>query len=202
MSISPGVRAGVNLAKFGGDDADVFSGGGQLGQNVDLEEGRRTGYAVGGFLLVDLAGPLAIQPELMYIQKGYTADFSVTALGQTISGSSTVELSYLEVPVLAKFQIPMAGPFSPTIFAGPTVAYNLSAEQVTEAGGQSDSEDISDSLSGTEVGAQFGVGADFGLGAGTLSIDARYGYGLSSLPDSGDASVKNRGIMLTAGLTF
>lgn len=201
VDIKPGVKAGLNFADLGGDDADAFAEFiSSSSGSVDI--GRRTGFAVGGFALIDFAGPFALQPELVYVQKGQKSDLEAEFFGETISGSVTTKLDYIEVPLLAKFQIPVAGPLSPNLFAGPTVGFTASSEVEMEFSGESESDDIGDDISGTDFGLAFGGGADFGLSAATLTVDLRYGLGLTDIPDEGEASVTNQGIMLTAGLAF
>lgn len=198
-SISPGVKVGGNLGTLGGEDAElVFSTGMQ--QDVSLD--RRTGYAFGAFALIDFAGPFALQPELMYIQKGAKTEMEFSLGGQSTTVTSTMKLDYIQVPLLMKLNLPVAGPVSPNVFAGPNVGFNINASQETEAGGQSDSEDIGDDISGTDYGVTLGAGIDFGLSAGTLTVDVRYELGLADIPDEGDANIRNRGIGVTAGLAF
>lgn len=185
VEVKPGVRAGVNSMILSGDDTD------------DLD--RRTGFMVGGFALVDFAGPFALQPELMYVQKGATQEESIG--GTTITG--TTKLDYIEIPVLAKVQLPVQGGFSPHLFAGPTLGFTVTAEAKTEGGGESETEDLSDEASETDVGLALGGGLDVNLAAGTLMIDVRYGLGLSNIDDTeGDQSVNNQGYMITVGFAF
>lgn len=203
VDVKPGVRVGFNYATFGGDTdqyAQAFAGSPGVS---DVSTGRRSGYTVGGFLLFDFAGPFALQPELRYIQRGYTVDVTVSGFGQEFSANGTLKLDYIDVPVLARFDFPSAG-VTPHVLGGPTVGFNISAEQETEAAGQTGTEDVSDSVSGTDFGLEVGAGLDFSLGAGTATIDARYGLGLSDLPDTEDTdmSLKNRALMVTAGFTF
>jgi len=186
VDFKPGVRAGVDFMTAGGDDAP---------DDAD----RRTGFLAGAFVEVEFGGPFALQPELLYTQKGWSREGDVR--GTTIT--STVKLDYIEIPVLAKFQLPLGGPFSPSLFAGPAVGFNASAEREVEGGGQSQTNDISDQVSSTEFGLVFGVGGDFGIGAGTITVDARYNLGLTSVDDTdADASVSNQGFMITAGFAF
>jgi hypothetical protein len=183
---------------LGGDDAElVFSLGGQQ-QEIPID--RRTGFMVGGYALIDLAGPISLQPELLYVQKGAQVESEFSLGGQTQTITSTLKLSYLEVPVLGKFDVPVTGPVSPSLFAGPSIGINLAASQESEAGGQSESQDVD--VSGTDFGFTVGAGVGVELGVGTANLDVRYQLGLSNLPTEGDASVKNRGIGVTAGLTF
>lgn len=186
VDIKPGVRAGGSFMTLGGDDAPD-----------DLD--RRTGFLAGGFIQLDFAGPFALQPEVLYVQKGSKQEDEVS--GTTIT--ATTKLDYVEVPVLAKFQLPLGGPFSPNLFAGPSVGFNASAETEVEGGGQSQTNDISDDVSSTEFGLVFGVGGDFGIGAGTITVDARYNLGLTNVDDSdADQTLNNQGFMITAGFAF
>lgn len=198
LDIKPGVRVGGNFATLGGDDAELVFTLGDQGQEIPID--RRTGFMVGGYALIDFAGPFALQPELLYVQKGAQVETEFSFQGQTQTITSTLQLSYLELPVLAKLQVPLSGPVSPNVFAGPSVGINVASSQETESGGQSESEDVE--VSGTDFGLTVGAGVDVGLGVGTVNVDLRYGLGLSNIPSEGDASVKNRGIGVTAGLTF
>lgn len=178
MDVKPGVRAGVDFMTLGGDDVDS--------DNLD----RRSGFMFGGFALVDFTGPFAVQPEITYIQKGAEASNS----------DLTRKNDYIEIPVLAKFQLPVSGPVSPNLFAGPTLGFNVTAELED---GDGNTQDLSDETSGTEFGFAFGGGVDIGLAAGTLMIDARYGLGLTSIDDTdADQSINNQGFMITAGFAF
>ena len=185
IDIKPGVRAGVDFMKIGGEDA------------AD-DNNRRTGFMIGGFVLVD-AGLIAVQPELMYIQKG-------TSREETIRGTTvtrTLKLDYIEVPVLVKLQVPLEEGITPSVFAGPTLGLNVTAEAEAEAEGESATEDISDDVSGTDFGLTLGGGVDIDFPVGTLMGNVRYGFGLTNIDDSEeDFSVRNRGFMITAGLAL
>lgn len=185
IDIKPGVRAGVDFMTLGGDDADN-------------ELGRRTGFLVGGFVLVDISGPIAIQPELMYLQKG--ASDEETFDGTTIT--STTKLDYIEVPFLAKLQVPLEEGISPNLFVGPTLGINVAAEAEVEGGGESETQDISDNVSGTEFGLTLGGGIDINLSDTILTGDIRYGIGLTSIDESDDLSINNQGFMITAGFAL
>lgn len=169
------------------------------GADVEEDFDRRTGFMIGGFAQLDFVGPFALQPEVLYIQKGASQEADVQ--GTTLTG--TTKLDYIEIPVLVKFQLPVGGVFSPNLIAGPTLGFNVTAEAELEGGGQSETEDVSDSVSTTDFGLALGAGADFGLVVGTLSVDLRYGFSLASIDDTEeDQSVRNRGFMITAGFAF
>jgi len=180
LDTKTGLRVGGTFMTFGGEDAP---------SNLD----RRTGWLVGGFVVFDVAGPLALQPELNYVQKG----------AEDADGSTTTKLNYIELPILLKVQTPSAGPVSPSLMLGPTAALNIKAEQETG----SSTTDISDDIRTGELGLAFGVGLDAALGVGTLLVDVRYGIGVTSLDDDDDVgetdvSFRNQGFMVTAGYAF
>lgn len=197
VDIKPGIRAGFNSASFGGDTDEFAEALSDAGLDADVDTGRRSGFLVGGFAIIDFGGPFAIQPEVRYIQRGYGVDVSVSFQGQEQTVEGSINLSYIDIPILARFKFPSGG-ITPHVIAGPTVGFNLNAESEFD----DETEDISDGVSGTDFGLEFGAGVDFGLGAGTVTVDARYGLGLTDVPDEGDISLTNRAIMITAGFAF
>lgn len=181
LDIKPGIRAGVNFANAGGDD-------------VPDEVESRTAFHVGAQVLIDPAGPFAIQPELLFTQKGF--EQSATFGGQTFTGTQRV--NYLQLNGLAKFQIPVAGPVSPNIFVGPGIAFELS--ESFEFDGESED---TESFKGTDFSAVVGGGVDFDAQFGTVMVDVRYDFGLTNVPDTDDdISVKNRTLGISVGLLF
>ena len=181
IDIKPGIRAGVNFANAGGDDVP------------DSVEGR-TAFHVGAQVLIDPAGPLAVQPELLFTQKGF--EQSATFGGQTFTGTQRV--SYLQLNGLAKFQIPVAGPVSPNLFVGPGIAIELS--ESFEFDGESED---TENFKGTDFSAVVGGGVDIEAGFGTVLFDVRYDLGLTNVPDTDDdVSAKNRTLGISVGLLF
>jgi hypothetical protein len=67
QSLEYGVKAGLNFATFGGEDAGDW--------------GTRTGFSFGGFLAYPVADIFFIQPELLYTMKGAEVryDFGLTS---------------------------------------------------------------------------------------------------------------------------
>lgn len=212
VTIKPGVRIGVNSATVGGDTDEyvqAFSdlGGGSIFDfDVEVEMGRRTGVLVGGYALVDFAGPLALQPELRYVHRGFGYDVTISFQEQSSTASGSLNLRYLEIPLTARLQLPVGIGVSPHVFGGPTVGVNLSAESETESaqGGSSRTTDVSDEVSDTELGLEVGGGVDVPLGVGTVTVDLRYGLGFTNIIDTEETelSLNNRALMVTAGLTF
>jgi hypothetical protein len=182
-----GIKGGINLATVSG--ADKSLGG--------IDPTRKLGLAGGISYRIGLIAGLAIQPEVMYIQKGAIYEGSMSYGGYSISGKTTLKGDYIDIPVLVKFNLPIPV-FSPYIEGGVSYGILLSAKQKTEAGGQSNETDIKDQLSKSDVSLIVGIGVEFLI----LEIDARMVLGQTKLGKDSDAKVFNNGIILTAGLRF
>jgi hypothetical protein len=191
-----GVKAGANFSSLGGDD-------------VPSEFGSRTGLVVGGFVHYPFSDLLAIQPELLYSQKG--ADFSAQFLGETVDG--TLMVDYIEIPVLLRVNVPAGAPeLRPTLHVGPTFAFEVSCKVRYSGFGESGTEDcdadsdgefVEDDRRKFDMGLALGGGLDIAFLTGTLMIEGRYTLGLQSLDTSSDPEdVKNRTWSITFGYRF
>lgn len=184
--ISPGARAGLTATTHWGadaaDDLDPLIGG-----------------MVGGFAVVDLPlqFPIALRPELAYIQKG--AVRNLTAGDTTVR--SLLRTDYLELSILGTYPLPVQTRFSPFAFAGPHVGYNVRAETEDEGPEQSPRTDVSDQVRPVDVGLTVGGGLDVPVHSYTTTIDVRYEVSLTSFY-RGEATVRNQGIIFTAGVVF
>lgn len=170
-----GVKAGLNLANLSGDDAP------------DNSE-TRTGFSGGAFFMYQFSDMFAVQPELLYSMKGATENGNF----EGFSYDAEYKLDYFEIPVLLKFIIPIKGSgVKPSIFAGPSVGFNMSAKVKVESGDESFEEDIED-VKSTDFGLVVGGGLGFPVGNGELGVDIRYILGLSTIDDSAENyDVKN-----------
>jgi hypothetical protein len=175
-----GITAGLNIAKFGGPDAGNAS--------------NRYDFMLGLSHLHSLTPTFGLQPELLYSRQGS----KITENGT----EATVKLSYIEVPVLAKFSFPMSGSgpndAKPAIYVGPYAAFKISCDiEGTDSGvtvsGDCDKFDIK--AKSYDFGLVGGAGVDFGA----LNVFARYSFGLVKLDDSAtdQQDVKNR--VITVG---
>ena len=193
-----GFKGGLNLANVSGDDID----------DTEL----RYGFAIGGFLVMDLNGQFFLRPEIYYTSKGFamsmeesesTGDYEIS-----YSGESSISLNYLEVPVLGVFAVTknfnlFAGPYLDIFLNGKTTTesegyyrYLLNDEWITQDLSGSDSEDIkSDEISTPGLGLLFG--AEYVIGK--FSFDVRYSMGLTNIPDEDDVDVKHQVIQFMVG---
>jgi len=97
----------------------------------NFEAGVRTGFQVGGFICFDMSENLSLQMEMMYVSKGAQVEgvgtYDLDGSYSIHELSEEIKLTYLEVPVLVKYRLPMWGSVRPSLFAGPALAFNLSA---------------------------------------------------------------------------
>jgi opacity protein-like surface antigen len=160
------------------------------------------GFQVGGFAEFKISDKFSIQPELMYSTQGGKDSYSETGSGYSISFESDVKLSYLNIPLMAKYY---ATPkFS--IEFGPQVGFLLSAKSDWSVSGtdgsESGSEDIKDSVESVDFGLNLGAGYDF---TEKLSAGLRYNFGLSNIAkteDGDNIEIKNGVFSLSVGYKF
>ncbi len=180
-----GIKGGVNFANLAGDIED----------NSSL-----IGFNVGGLVEIKVSDKFFIQPELLFSAQGAKEEYSETFNGTTINYDSKLNLSYLNIPVMAKFYV--ADKFS--LEAGPQVGFLLSAKANSEAtdgtNSSSSEEDVKDSFESTDFGFNFGAGYDFTT---NLSAGVRYNLGLSNIAkDSGNDEIKNTVLSVSLAYKF
>ncbi len=181
-----GIKGGATLSSF---DTEI------TGNGMSFEESSDTkfGFQAGILYQHAINDMISIQPELLFTQKGGKDD---------VNGGleSKVTLSYVEVPVLLRFNVPIDGDIRPYLIAGPHAGYLLDAKDEYDG----ESEDISDFLEDLNFGLTFGGGVQFG----NFFVDARYDLGLSNVFDESsidepfDITNKINGFIITAGITF
>lgn len=188
-----GVKGGLNISDISIEDVE------------DATEST-SGLIAGGFIRFGLGEVLALQPELLYTQKG--AEAEDTAEGIT----ANLNLDYLEVPVLLLARIPVEqSPVRPVVFAGPAVAFELTCELEGQSNGTSATADCDDAAfedelatKSVDVGAVFGAGVDFDLSdQAVFTLEGRYTLGLTNIQDTEvEEEVKNRVLSFLAGIGF
>ncbi|WP_299885697.1 porin family protein [uncultured Lacinutrix sp.] len=194
QEIKFGVKAGVNVSKFGGSLPGVIDFG-----SIDYEY--RTSFHVGGLAEIMLSDKFALQPELLYSSQGS----KISEVDGNFNSESILKLDYVNVPIMAKF-MPFEG-FS--IEAGPQVGFLISAkEDYTDSDGDANEDgiDIKDDVKSIDFALNLGVG--YKLDNGIL-FSARYNFGLIDVDDADDVDnvddifePKNRTLQVSVGYMF
>jgi hypothetical protein len=178
-----GVKGGLNLATMS------FSG-----SNVSLTPDSRAAWMAGVFVEVPVARHVAFQPEAVVSTKGA----SISPGG---SSALSIDLTYLDVPLLLRVEVPTRGKVVPYVYAGPNVGILLRARTVATIAGTKVDEDMKDELKDTEFGVALGAGVRFGM----MLIEARYVQGLTNVVklDEGESGkATNRVLKIIAGVRF
>jgi long-subunit fatty acid transport protein len=192
QQVKLGVKAGLNLATVVGDETgDVDS---------------RTGFHIGGVAEVVLSDKFSFQPELVYSTQGAKEEYSDTFNGITETEEAETTLTYLNIPLMAKYYVTEG--FS--IEAGLQIGVLLSAETeftftaTSEQGTftESGTEDVKNNLKSIDFGV--GVGLGYKLDNG-INFAVSYNVGRSNILDgegSVDFSQQNSVIQISVGYTF
>jgi len=135
-----GVKGGLNIATIGGAD----------------EANALVGFQLGGFAEINVWKKLYIQPELLFSAQGAKYAY----YGQR---DITVNLNYINIPVLAKYYITKE--FS--VEAGPQLGFLVSSNNIENE---------------KSVDAGFNLGAGYNF-TDNFSVGIRYTIGLSNVYD-------------------
>ena len=191
QTMRAGINAGVDFATLGGD----------IDQLVGVSAKTKTGFSAGAFFGVDLSNMFRLQLNGQYVQKG--------AKFEEGGATATFDVPYIELllPVTFLIQIENSS-ITPRIYAGPSLAFEMSCDVKAEFDGQSQTEKCEDAVGNatksTDYGVFFGAGVDFGLGSGELTLDVLYNLGLANVNDSPvqNETVKNKNIQILLGYAF
>ena len=177
-----GVKAGLNLASLRNDDG---------------ETDRRAAPAAGAFAAWQTGSLVGVQVEALYSPKG------IKQRGPN-GNSLTIEMDYLEVPVLVTFKVPGNGAVQPLLLTGPAVGIKVR----TKFGslGEGLQEKFADFVRRWDVGWVVGAGLDLPLARGGLIVEGRYTLGLTTVfdadPTDSDRDDKNQVLALLVGYRF
>ena len=168
---------------------------------------RRNGFAGGAFLTFGLAPQLGLRTELLYAMKG--AKLSGQDGGGDEDESGSVQLDYVELPILLQFQPAVAGGVRPRLYAGPALALKARCKLELGSGEFQVSSDC-EALDGDEenlikdfdVGAMVGGELAFGTVGPTVAIGVRYTHGLANVSDVSGTTLRNRALGVYGSIEF
>lgn len=182
-----GLRLGPNFATF----------------SEKVDEGSATDYKYKVGYRIGVIGDLGLS-ENFYIQPGLYFN-SIGAIQEIDYRDVTVNLGYLQLPVLASYRIALNNSTKLHLNAGPYIAYGISGKIKYEG------EKVNAFGTGDDEGGlkRFDAGLSFGLGVSVNKFYWGVGYdlGLTELFDE-DAweldgvKTKNRNIFVTLGYNF
>ncbi len=171
-----GVAGGLNIA----DAVDSY--------NSDYSTGSIAAFHVGLTLDVPIAYPLSFAPEVLYSQKGYSA--------QTTDGNFTQRSNFIDVPLLAKFRL---SPFVNFVI-GPQVSFPISTTNTYDNGFDVTARDhYSTTSDRTVVDGVIGIGFDINP---NVELRARYTIDFQQTDDNAYYVPGYRNEVFQIGLGF
>ena len=159
---------------FGSVSAQEVTFGAKAGVNFsnfsgDADLDGTTGFYVGGLADISFSESFSFQPELLY----------------SIEGAKDASLSYLRLPLMAKYNLSES--FS--LLAGPNIGFLMGGDEA-----------IKDAAKSLDYG--LGLGTMYKLESG-LFFEARYNLGLANInDDENDIDIKNTNIAVGLGYRF
>lgn len=181
------LKGGANASTFKekSDDGEYSYG--------SSDNSSRTGFQASTHVILPLNENLSLETGLGFASKGNKTD-----LGG--GDENTTRMSYLEAPVLARYQFNNTG-FS--TFAGVQPGYLLSAKSKIEGNEIEDTtRDVKDNFKNFDAAAVLGAGYQFGNG---LRLDASYDFGFVNIVDTdtpGFGEIRNRSFKISLGYVF
>ncbi len=182
-ALSAGMLAATVSDSFGQGRPRVGIKGGlnasSLFYNTDGANNKkeRIGFHAGVFAQIPAGEFFAIQPELLYITKGASADYNVLGF----NGNNSFNLNYAELPVLATFKLGQ----TVELQAGPYVGYLLNSNVSSNGDLGSGITTINrDNFNKVDYGLAGGINIYFGK----AFVGARYEQGLQNIAKSGTAN--------------
>ena len=145
-----------------------------FGESEEEKSDTHTGFGAGLFAEIPVSDIVSLQLEGLYMQKGASDE-----LDEADIDDGDLTLSYIDVPIFLRFNLPLDEKIRPFVYGGGFAGYLLDAE--AESGGESvDEIEIADLLTDINYGVVLGGGVSFGK----LTLDVRYDIGLANLFDS------------------
>ncbi|RYZ95601.1 MAG: PorT family protein, partial [Proteobacteria bacterium] len=135
------------------------------------------------------------EPQLRFNQKG----------GSLGSGTNNdIVLSYLDIPLYAKYKFVNSSGLVPFVFAGPSIGIKVGAKVAGVSGSA-----VSDLFKTIDFTADLGVGGEYAINESmNVSLSGAYSLGFVDVTDGAlstqlnGATLKNRGFNLYAGLSW
>jgi hypothetical protein len=166
--IAGGIQGGMNASTWvGADDASIH-----------------LGALLGGFATFHLVDRLALQVELALSDKG--ADFE-DAAGEKVKEA----LLYLEAPVMARYDLPLAGPVTLHGLAGPGLAYLTDSKRTPRS-----------DLRPIDLTVTAGIGGDLDAPSHHISLDLRLGFGVVDAAEDGARKARAMVVAILVGVSL
>jgi opacity protein-like surface antigen len=147
------------------------------------------GHGGGGYIGTNFGPHAGLQLEVIYneLTQKYTYE----------DQESSVDLSYINVPLMLVLNTNSAKPVNFNITAGPQIAFNVGAKGDSYSSNGNDSLTAVVAVKPVDLGVAYGAGFDFKLGeAVTLDLGFRGVHGLIDISDNSKTKATNEYLIL------
>ena len=176
---SVGVKGGLSLASLNADNTDFSYDAGLTG---------------GIYGQIGFTPTISPRAELLYVQKGGVIE-NFTSGNEDVAYS----LNYIEIPVLAKVNVPVVRQVFPSLYLGPYIGFAVS-RSITVDGDDVPGTNPEDRFNTTDYGLTIGTDVDFSFAGRNLVLSARYDWGLANVSaDDSSEEVGTSTFMITLG---
>ncbi|MEM1348394.1 MAG: porin family protein [Myxococcota bacterium] len=183
-----GLKLGGTLATATSDNSAVTDA-----------QGTKLGFGGGIQVVLGLTNWFAVQPEVLYQNKGTQAEQTLPEGAATV----TTNLNYIQVPVLASIRIPALRAITPKLFVGPHMAFLLSASERQAFEDSTVTQAVDNSNFSTfDFGFTGGLGVDFKMGGSTLTTELRLERGLLNYLDGDNTTLRHQSASVFVGVVF
>ncbi|MBI1796708.1 MAG: PorT family protein [Candidatus Eisenbacteria bacterium] len=193
-SFSVILKGGVSIATWYGD----------LPTDPLFANGSRVGVGAGVGFSFGLTRLIAVQPELLYVEKGTSlGDVTLTDAYGASTGTAhdVLAVDYIELPVLARIALPHARQAAPYLIVGP--ALGMRGAQRQKVSGDVHLSQAIRFVKDTDVGVAFGIGTEVGSGPRRFEAEARYTLGLTQATEpSYSTNARNGALLLLLGVAI
>jgi len=180
QGLSFGIKGGLNHSSANGDWA----------QGAES----RSGIAAGGYLTLSLLPSFAIQPEILYSQKGWKLSSEI----EGVPWVGEYRVNYLEIPMLAKFSFGVL--VKPYVIVGPYFATRVGTSWEETVGDSTSSGSMDADINGADLGYVLGAGLSTPI---KFSLEVRYSNSFSTIFQTGIDGIthdwKNSNISVMVG---
>ncbi len=207
IQAQPSIRAGINIASMSANATEK--------NYKDYANKSILGYQAAIAFPIQITENVAIQPELVFIQKGGKTEYVSDEKNKLVS---TFTSNYIEVPLSLKLGLGNTSGegIGFYVLGGPYVGLALNGKyknELTVLGVSSNTTKTVDysNDSNKEKRLDWGVNLGAGLSLGKMYLEGRYNLGINNLLDSDASNAnnnasapyrRNRGIGLTVGIHF
>lgn len=205
-----GLIVGLNSADLDRDadrlgDAVVAEQDLLLGGDWTADRKRRKSAIAGAYFHLPVSGVFGVQFEGRYAGRGTEFDLAdLAAPAGERTGQARYQLGYLELPVLARYDLALSERFGALLLAGPVFGLKTAADLETSGTDRHlETRDLNRAFHSFAVGAEIGIGVSMAANdAAKVMLQGRYYLGLTNVLDDDLVTTRPRDFSIVAAMEY